>query len=304
MEQYIEGCMDSIITQQTRYRFLVVAINDGSPDGSREKLRKYETLDNVVIIDQENRGLSGARNTGLKHIRAKYFSFIDSDDKMMPGAIEAMMDAAVKYEADIVEGSYKTFYNNEEHDGCRHEYTVTDQWQGKLFGFPWGKVIRSTKFQNLCFPEGYWFEDTLFCFILYSMCNKMVTIPDDVYLYRINPKVITSTSHGNPKVINSLLVTLQLLEDAQKLGLPMTGPLYDMFLRQIRMNYSCISTLNDSTIDRHVFAATCRAKHQYFTHEHTTDAQLQPIEQALDFWKVSGAVQHIIVISLIFLKYL
>ena len=282
VEQYIEGCMDSIINQQTKYRFLVVAVNDGSPDGSREILRKYERLANVIIIDQENKGLSGARNSGLKHIRAKYVSFVDSDDKMLPGAIEAMMDAAVKYEADIVEGSYKTFYNNEEHDGCRHEYTVTDQWQGKLFGFPWGKVIRSTKFQSLCFPEGYWFEDTLFCFILYIICNKMVTIPDDVYLYRINPKGITSTSHGNPKVIDSLLVTFELLEDAQKLGLPMTGPLYDMFLRQVRMNYSRISTLNDSTIDRHVFAATCRAKHQYFPHEHTTDAQLKPIEQVLD----------------------
>lgn len=179
--------MDSIINQQTKYRFLVVAVNDGSPDGSREILRKYERLANVIIIDQKNKGFSGARNSGLKHIRAKYVSFVDSDDKMMPGAIEAMMDSAVKYDADIVEGSYKTFCNNEEHDGCRHEYTVTDQWQGKLFGFPWGKVIRSTKFQSLCFPEGYWFEDTLFCFILYSMCNKMVTIPDDVYLYRINP---------------------------------------------------------------------------------------------------------------------
>lgn len=282
VEQYIEGCMDSIINQQTKYRFLVVAVNDGSPDGSREKLRKYETLDNVVIIDQENRGLSGARNTGLKRIRAKYVTFVDSDDRMMPGAIDAMMKEAMNQDADIVEGSYKTFYNGEEHQGCRHEYTVTRQWQGKLFGFPWGKVIRLTKFQSLCFPEGYWFEDTLFCFILYSMCNKMVTIPDDVYLYLINPKGITSTSHGNPKVIDSLLVTLQLLEDAQKLGLPMTGPLYDMFLRQVRINYSRISTVNDSTIDRHVFAATCRAKHQYFTHEHTIDAQLKPIEQALD----------------------
>lgn len=110
----------------------------------------------------------------------------------------------------------------------------------------------------------------------------MVTIPDDVYLYRINPKGITSTFHGNPKVIDSLLVTLQLLEDAQKLGLLMTGPLYDMFLHQVIMNYSRISTLNDRAIDRHVFAATCRAKHQYFPNEHTTDAQLKPIEQALD----------------------
>ena len=282
VEQYIEDCMESIVNQQTKYKFLVVVINDGSPDDSREKLRRYEGLDNVVIIDQENRGFSGARNTGLKHIKAKYVTFVDSDDRMMPGAIEAMMKEAMDQDADIVEGSYKTFYNGEEHEGSRHEYAVTDQWIGKLFGYPWGKVIRSTKFKHICFPEGYWFEDTLFCFILYSMCNKMVTIPDDVYLYRINPKGITSISHGNPKVIDSLLVTLQLLEDAQKLGLPMTGPLYDMFLHQVRMNYSRISTLNDSTIDRHVFSATCRAKHQYFPHEHTTDAQLKPIEQALD----------------------
>lgn len=63
--------MDSIINQHTKYRFLVVAVNDGSPDGSREILRKYERLANVIIIDQENKGFSGARNSGLKHIRAK-----------------------------------------------------------------------------------------------------------------------------------------------------------------------------------------------------------------------------------------
>lgn len=80
-----------------------------------------------------------------------------------------------------------------------------------------------------------------------------------------------------------------------------------MFLRQVRMNYSRISTLNDGTIDHHVFAATCRAKHQYFTHEHTTDAQLKPIEQALDehdFGKYRVAVQHLIVTYLIYLNYL
>lgn len=282
VEQYIESCMDSIVNQKTKYKFLVVVINDGSPDGSREKLRKYEGLNNVVIIDQENKGFSGARNTGLKRIKAKYVSFVDSDDRMMPDAIEVMMDAALKHDADIVEGSYKTFYNGEEHEGSRHEYAVTDQWLGKLFGYPWGKVIRSTKLQHICFPEGYWFEDTLFSFILYGMCNKMVTIPDDVYLYRINPKGISATSAGNPKVIDSFLVTLQLLEDAKTLGLSMTGQLYDMFLCQVRMNYSRISTLYDFPIDLHVFAATCRAKYQYFPNEHTTDAQLKPIEQALD----------------------
>ena len=111
----------------------------------------------------------------------------------------------------------------------------------------------------------------------------MVTIPGDVYLYRINPnKGISSTSVGNPKVIDSLLVTLQLLEYAKTLGLPMTAQFYDMFLRQVRMNYSRISTLHNTSIDCHVFAATCRAKCQYFPNEHTMDLHLLPIEQALD----------------------
>lgn len=282
VEQYIEDCMDSIVNQQTKYKFLVVVINDGSPDGSREKLRKYEELDNVVIIDQKNRGFSGARNTGLKHIKAKYVTFVDSDDRMMPGAIEAMMKEAINQDADIVEGSYKTFYNGEEHEGSWHEYAVTAKWLDQLTGYPWGKIIRSSLFQHLCLPEGYWFEDTMFSFLLYEKGKKFVTIPDEVYLYRINPNGISSSFRGKPKVVDSLLVTLQCLEDAMTLGLSMTAQLYDMFLRQVRMNYSRISTLHDSTIDRHVFAATCRAKRHYFPTEHTSNPHLKLIEQALD----------------------
>lgn len=281
VEQYIEDCMESIVNQQTKYKFLVVVINDGSPDGSREKLRRYEGLDNVVIIDQKNRGFSGARNTGLKHIKAKYVTFVDSDDIMMPGAIEVMMKEAINQDADIVEGSYKTFCNGEEHEGSRHEYAVTAKWLGQLTGYPWGKVIRSSLFQHLCLPEGYWFEDTMFSFLLYEQGKKFVTIPDEVYLYRINPNGISSSFRGKPKVVDSLLVTLQCLENAMTLGLPMTGQLYDMFLRQVRMNYSRISTLHDSAIDHHVFAATCRAKRQYFPTEHTSNPHLKPIEQAL-----------------------
>ena len=66
--------------------------------------------------------------------------------------------------------------------------------------------------------------------------------------------------------------------------------LYDMFLSQVRMNYSRISTLHDSNIDHHVFATTCRAKHQYFPTEYTTNSHLKRIEQALnehDFGKYS-----------------
>lgn len=66
-------------------------------------------------------------------------------------------------------------------------------------------------------------------------------------------------------------------------------------LSQGRMNHSRIITLHDPTIDLYIFAATCRAKRQYFPTEHTSNPHLIPVELALDehdFGMVQSAVQH------------
>lgn len=167
VEKYIEDCVESVLSQNSRYNILLTIVNDGSPDGTRDILRKYEHLPNVEIIDQENKGFSGARNTGLKVIKGAYLAFLDSDDMLTPGSINALMDKMIENDADIVEGGYVTFRNNEEKECVTHKLTIGSQWLDVLSGYPWGKVYRASLFERLQFPEGYWFEDTMISFLVY-----------------------------------------------------------------------------------------------------------------------------------------
>ena len=102
-EKYIEECLNSVLTQKTKYKFETIVINDGSTDHTGELLEKYK--DRVVLRTQENRGFSGARNRGLSDLRGRYLMFVDSDDLLLPDAIEALMNTACESDADIVEGS-------------------------------------------------------------------------------------------------------------------------------------------------------------------------------------------------------
>ncbi len=282
VEKYIEDCIDSVLSQDTHYRILLTVVNDGSPDGTRDILRKYEDLPHVEIIDQENRGLSGARNTGLRVIKGAYVTFLDSDDMLAPHSIDAMLDKAMATGADIVEGSYVTFSEKGKYNYVnRHVDTVGNKWFGVLYGFPWGKVYRAQLFEHLCYPEGYWFEDTLCSFLVYPKAKKICTIPDVVYRYRINPNGITSTSRGNPKVIDTLLITLQLLKEAKEMDLLADSQLYDMFLVQVQNNARRIFSLHNEELDKQTFRISCNLR-RYFPHSHTQRENLLLVEQALD----------------------
>lgn len=109
VEKYIKECLDSVLSQDTSFSYIVKVINDGSTDGTLKILESYQKDNRIEIICQKNKGLSGARNTGLKEINARYLMFLDSDDKLAPGAIEAFMKMAQETDADIVEGAYLKF---------------------------------------------------------------------------------------------------------------------------------------------------------------------------------------------------
>lgn len=282
VEKYIDECIDSIIGQKTDYSFLLTITNDGSTDGSRDRLKRYEHLPNIEIIDQKNQGLSSARNRCLRNIRARYITFVDSDDRLQPGAITALMDAATKYDADIVEGSYKRLQNGTLFDGYSHKFSIADGWNGQLNGYAWAKLFRSELFRRRCFPEGYLYEDSLMSLAIYLRCKRIVTIPDDVYAYRVNPTSILSTTKKSPRVVEALLVTLQLLEDNHTCGLQPDQQLYDNFLQfDVRNDFFTTSALGSSKVNQHVFSATCRIMEQYFKGFSTRDENLKPLERAL-----------------------
>lgn len=103
VEKYVRICIDSIL-QQTFQDFEIILVDDASPDGCFELCQKlYGNNDKVKFVRHEkNLGLGPARNTGIKHASGKYVYFVDSDDYILPEALEKFYDTAEKNNAQVV----------------------------------------------------------------------------------------------------------------------------------------------------------------------------------------------------------
>jgi glycosyltransferase involved in cell wall biosynthesis len=74
---HIEECLASVINQRTPFSLEVIVVDDGSTDGTLEKLRSTSGL---TCLAQSNRGPATARNSGIRHARGEYIAFLDADD--------------------------------------------------------------------------------------------------------------------------------------------------------------------------------------------------------------------------------
>ena len=86
VEKYIDATVQSVL-DQTYKNFEILIIDDASPDKSIEICQKF-TDSRIKIIHQANRGLAGARNTGIRHAQGEYLAFLDGDDLWLPEKLE------------------------------------------------------------------------------------------------------------------------------------------------------------------------------------------------------------------------
>lgn len=255
VENYVVKCVDSILNQQTHYKFRVILVNDGSTDRSLQLIETYKNDSRVSIVCQENKGFSGARNSGLEKISANYVAFVDSDDELAPGAIEHLMEAAYRDDADIVQGSFYTRkVSGKQKGSIRFENAVSSVLPKAYVGYMWGKVYRAELFANIHFPEKYWYEDTVNAFILFLKASRFSVIDEFVYYYLVNKSGISSSSRGKSKSVDTFYVTRSLIEDAQQLGI-LRKLDCQRFSRQIKINYSRTYSLGEK-VRKSIFVLT------------------------------------------------
>lgn len=274
-EQTIKECLCSILNQKTKYRVITKVIDDGSTDNTVKIIDHIAEKANgrLNIIHQTNKGLSGARNTGIKVINGKYLMFVDADDTLADGAIESLLDNAYKYNGDIVEGGYNILVNNDVRSTFKHSFSKKVNPFNTLYGYPWGKLYRSYLFKNVVFPKEYWFEDTVAMYRIWPNAKHVVTVKNVVYNYYKNSHGITATSQGKAKSLDTLWVTQKLLNECNNINMQT----YNFTLSQIVMNTQRLSYLSDKVNKANFVISRYWVEH-YFSGYETNDKKYLMIE--------------------------
>ena len=154
------------------------------------------------------------------------------------------MRSALRTDADIVEGGYSRFVGERTTFTFRHSRVFTRDWS-ILYGFPVGKVYKSWLFEDVVFPLGYWFEDTICIYLLYPRCKAVATIKGCCLFVSAERTRYHFYFSGNIKTLDALWVTRRLLADSKRMGIPATQALYDMLLLDLSVNLTRFVTLDD-----------------------------------------------------------
>lgn len=222
VEAYLDKCLISVLDSGIDSScYEVIAINDGSTDGSLDILLNYEKLySNLTVISQPNSGLGSTRNKGASLANGEYIWFVDSDDWITPDAIENLISVVITEKPDIINidfehssGDKSPVLNNAI---AGTHYSGIDYLLMSIVQNPAQYYIINTKFYRqfkLCFLETIYHEDSLFTPLALSLANKVIFLEKICYIYNIRENSIMTSGGNNFKHADDMLTVVTKLSD-------------------------------------------------------------------------------------------
>lgn len=206
-EKYIGECLNSIVNARLFNSLEVLCIDNGSIDKSSQIIEYYaKKYNNIKLFYEKEKGVSNARNIGIKEATSNYIFFLDSDDIIYPNTFEILFKKIKSQTVDIVIGSYKHFdgrmksYKNIDYiDDCQDKNIANFLNESLLFNWPvWGKIFKRNIIleNNLCFDKNLkTCEDCKFLFQYLAISRGISTLEEPTVMYRDTPNSLTKINN-------------------------------------------------------------------------------------------------------------
>ena len=235
VESILCQCIDSILAQSFE-DFVLILVDDGSPDNCGLICDKYAAKDKrIVVLHQENKGLSSARNAGIDYVMSKedvqWITFVDSDDWIDEDYLKVLYESVSSKKCDCAVGGFVATSARDirkkksKEKPCSISVTP-DELFGRVHTFgdveipvniAWGKLYRKTLFANVRFPVGRINEDRFISHLIAFQCQSLVLIPQALYFYYLRENSI-SRSIWSSKKLNDIEATRGQIQFFEKHG--------------------------------------------------------------------------------------
>lgn len=222
-ERYLEECLNSIL-KQSYDLYEVLMINDGSTDNSLDICKKYSKLDKrFITINQENKGVSNARNNGIRKSTGDIILFIDSDDCVEKDLFQKintnfedndLLCFRITYWYKSKRKSYSFGNDIIDNNILKREIFLNDYIGGYLGNKAFSSLI--IKENNLYMNENiYYCEDLLFLSNYFDYCKKTKYIDESYYYYRMRKKSVSYSfcNEKNVSILNVYDLLISKFED-------------------------------------------------------------------------------------------
>jgi glycosyltransferase involved in cell wall biosynthesis len=209
---------------QTYKDFKAILVNDGSTDGSAKIIAEFAVRNkNFTIINQENKGVGAARNSGIKASNTKYIAFMDSDDFLEPDFLKKLYSAALKTDADIVCCNFNFYFPKTRMKFFWPFMTLPGIYSGEkalkkitscvgMLAFAWNKFFKREIFvkNGIEFSDMY-YEDSATSPKLFYFAKKITVIHNILYNYVMHGRSITHSMDA--KKINDFIKSLGIMRN-------------------------------------------------------------------------------------------
>ena len=242
-------------------QYEIILVNDGSPDGSKSIADDYASrFSNIIVLSQDNKGTSGARNTGIHHVSGKYVYFVDPDDYILENSLRDVLDQMDAESLDVLRFGYtevNEYYQPTK--SCKHPETpdyspeIIDgcTFMAQRLGvacYVWTYIFRTSIIvdNGLFFIEGDYFDDTPWLPKVMRKAKRVNSLDKKrhFYLIRSNSLVQSNNERTIQKKIQGQLFLLdELTRQKNDCDNVMARKWYDMMISHCALSLLSIVSL-------------------------------------------------------------